>query len=137
MDVFGNTQAKLTTTVVELYSVPVRAAVDVTYSGGTVEDVTASVEADNTQSQITSIIIAEVAGGLSDYSLWVTPWGNPNPVTTPIASDATSIASLIPLLAQEVHILSHGLVLAPGMSIWGSASGNAELVITINHIEVS
>ena len=127
-DVFGRTQAKITTTIASVYSVPTRASLSV----GSVDVVRASAEDVNTQSQITSIIIAEVAGGTATYSLWVTA-----DATQPAATDATQIASLIPMFAQEVHILAHGLVLGPNNNIWALADANAKLVITVNHIEVS
>lgn len=127
MDVFGNTQALLTTVITSLYTCPERASVTV----GSVAGVTASAEVSNVQAQITSIIVTEIAGGAATYSLWVTPDG-----TTPALAEATQIASSVSISANEVHMLSHGLVLAPGMRIWGQAGADNDLVITINHIEV-
>jgi len=135
-DVFGRTQAKITTTIAAVYTVPIRASLSV----GGVDVVRASAEDVNTQSQITSIIIAEVAGGTATYSLWVTDDAGTASVpvgVNPIVGDATQIASLVPMFAQEVHILAHGLVLGPDNTIWALADANAKLVITVNHIEVS
>ena len=135
-DVFGRTQAKITTTISEVYTVPVRSSLTV----GSVDVVRASAEDVNTQSQITSIIITEVGAGTATYSLWVTdvPAGVGSPPSiAPVVGAATQIASLVPMFAQEVHILAHGLVLGPNNTIWALASANDDLVITVNHIEVS
>ncbi len=130
MDVFGYSQQLVTTTDTILYTCPVRDAVDV----GSVSNVVADVQGPNVQTQITSIVVTNYSVGAQTFELFLT-------------EDATSethpidlirlIVSDHSLAADETIILSLGLVLSAGNTIWISASANAALTVTLNRIEVS
>ena len=131
MDKFGNYILDLntaaTTAANQLYECPPRAAIDV----GSVTNVTASAQVNNTQTQVASIIINEYAGGTPTVTIWK------NADSGSVPSAAAEKIYVNPMTANENLILNLGLLLTGGDTLWASASVVDQVIVTINYIEIS
>jgi hypothetical protein len=129
MDVFGNTHADLTASIVAIYTCPERSAAG---ADSGVTDARTSAQDRNTQTVITSIVVTNYAGaGAQTFSLFLTP------ATDTVMDDMYAIALTHSMGAAETYIMAHGLVLTAGNTLWASTLAIDEMSILINHIEVS
>jgi hypothetical protein len=133
-DVFGNSLLNLTTaTETILYTCPI---VSDSIDGGTdntAQDIVTYAQQAVTQSQVTSIIVCSLT--TSTYSIYLTD------ATTPAPSASTphhfALFNLVAITAPASHVISPGLVLAPGQTLWVEAGDANALTVTVNYIEIS
>ena len=129
-NVFGRDRLELTNTATLLYTCPERSA----DGAGTATDVVASAQDVNTQTQVTSFIVAHYesgAGSAHDYFIYYLD-------SSADAKDSTTIIyGGITLADGTTDTISPGIVMSPGNQIWAKSDAAGHITITINYIEIS
>ena len=119
-----------------LYTCPVRSSLS--YSiGGATADVMPSVVDKNTQTAVTSIIITEILGGASSFTMALFPTDAPYPTTVAGTSDEHFLFHTYSLVANESVVLSLGLTLSAGNRLAAVSSTINALTITAVGIETT
>jgi hypothetical protein len=130
-DKFGFAQLEILTTdstdPAVLYTCPVREAVDV----NSVADVVPSAQAKNVQTQISSLIACN--SGAAGEQVYV----HFTESASDTANDSNILFKGIALDIAETHILSLGLLMSAGNTVWVSTDTVSDVTFTLNYIEIS
>jgi hypothetical protein len=137
-DVFGNVVLPLDSAdETLLYTCPlVSSSVSMATAGDPVDDVSSYAGQAVTQTQITSIIAC--AHTADTYSIFLTP-GAVAPASIGGGAVSTDYALFynVSVAVNFTDVVSPGIVMSPGQSLWAEATTLDTMTITVNYIEIS
>jgi hypothetical protein len=142
-DVFGNVTLPLLESEAEtlLYTCPLVSGPIDGGTGDKAEDIVTFAQQLVTQTQITSILVC--AHTADTYSIWLTPTSTSDPSAQVVldgGAATTNDYALFKTVAiglKTTDIISPGIVMSPGQTLWAGATTSLRVTITVNYIEIS